>query len=254
MNAEKIVAASSRVPAKALEEAVRRSMDGSCALADCRVRVFLTELEPWSHWLKDASDLLDDRERAKVSRHLRQQDVRMLTMTYALHRLLLAQALAVRPQDVPIGRDALGRPVLHGHALTTSLSHSEGLAAFAISAAGPVGVDIEPLTRQASMPEIRAHVCHPTEQAAYPHTPAGALSLLALWVRKEALLKAAGVGLGREMASFTAPNLTPVCLEPELEGELVARMLEGGRDCLSAVASRPEAHIDWSWLLPPNDE
>lgn len=252
MTAEKITALPRRAPRVGLVEAVRRSMGGD-GVGEWQVRVFLAELEPWARWLGEAGELLDQRERAKVARHLRPQDVRMLTMTYALHRLLLAHALDVAPGQVPIDRDRRGRPVLHGQHLSTSLSHADGLAAFAITRAGPVGVDIEPVTRQASMAEIRAHVCHATEQGDYPLTPAGTLAMLALWVRKEALLKAAGVGLGREMSSFSAPEGVPVCLEPELQGELAARMLDAGRGCLAAVATRPAASIRWSWLAPPHE-
>lgn len=254
MNAETVIAAPNRVPMMGLHEAVRRSMDGRGVIADQQVRVFLAELERWSPWLADADDLLDQRERAKVARFLRQQDVRMLTMSYALHRSLLAQVLQVHPEDVPIGRDQKGQPVLHAHRLRTSLSHADGLAAFAISNAGPVGVDIEPAVRQGSMSEIRAQVCHASEHLEYPDSPAGALALLGLWVRKEALLKAAGVGLGREMSSFSAPDRTPVCLEPDLAGELVAQMLDAGCNCVAAVAARPQVSVDWCWLQPPDKQ
>jgi 4'-phosphopantetheinyl transferase len=88
----------------------------------------------------------------------------------------------------------------------TSLSHADGVAAFALCALGPVGVDIEASFRAGELPGIAASVCHPSELQSLAGfaEPAYSRALLALWVRKEALLKAEGIGLAREMNTFRA--------------------------------------------------
>ena len=80
-----------------------------------------------------------------------------------------------------------------------------------------------------------------------------AQALLALWVRKEALLKASGIGLMREMPTFNAPVGQPVGL-PAADGTEGAvatlYMLEAGTLWVAAIAALPDARIQASWLFP----
>ena len=206
-----------------------------------RVRVgagaVLVEQVDWLPWLDDARALLDARELACVERRYRPGDRVSLILAYALHRLLLSVLLDIAPGDVPIGRDAKGCPQLPGHRLWTSLSHADGHLAFAFSRVGPVGIDIEPSKRATELPEIADRVSTPAEASVMQQLdgPARARALLELWVRKEALLKAAGIGLERAMESFDAPVAAALRLEG-LEA-VRARMLSSGPDCVAAIAS-----------------
>ncbi|MGH8075225.1 MAG: 4'-phosphopantetheinyl transferase family protein [Lysobacter sp.] len=197
----------------------------------------LVEQVDWLPWLDDARGLLDARELACVERRYRPGDRVTLILAYALHRLLLSVLLDIAPADVPIGRDAKGCPRLEGHPIWTSLSHAEGHLAFAFSRAGPVGIDIEPSSRATELPEIADRVCTPVEANVMRRLEgsARAKSLLELWVRKEALLKAAGIGLERAMETFDAPAAVLLKLEG-LQG-VRARMLASGPDCVAAIAS-----------------
>src|SRR5690606_972083 len=139
---------------------------------------------------------------------------------------------------------ALGRPCLPGGDMHTSLSHANGAMAVAVARRGPIGIDMEPSARAAQMEEIAGAVLHTSEQDALAACsgPARDAALLALWVRKEALLKAAGIGLAREMQGFPAPEATPVPL-PAVEGpdgeDAVLRMVDAGRGWVAAVAMPP---------------
>ena len=173
-----------------------------------------------------------------------------LALGYALHRLLLGHVLGLEPANVPIGRDEAGCPRLAGALLSTSLSHADRALALAITATGPVGVDIEPLSRASVMPEIAGRVCHPAEAAeiAKLSEPALCEALLALWVRKEAFLKAAGIGLQREMPTFAAPDSAVLALPG---GEMTqVRMLDAGAHWVAAVAGAPDVVIESAWLRP----
>jgi 4'-phosphopantetheinyl transferase len=215
-----------------------------------RVRVALFDLGDWLPWLADARVMIDTSEsrRADSRRDPRERD--RLTLTYALHRLLLAHVLGCDACEVPIGRDVLGCPRLSGQALFTSLSHAGDGLALAVSAMGSVGVDIEPATRASAMPEIAERVCHPQDAAARPD-PDGFVwseALLALWVRKEAFLKAAGVGLQHDMTSFAAPDGAVLAL-PDGGSSRVC-MLHIGSAWVAAVAAAPELAIECAWLRP----
>lgn len=213
--------------------------------------VALFELDDWKAWLPQAGQLLDDAEQARVARRRRRGDRENLTLAYALHRLFLGAALGLDPANVPLGRDERGCPRLGSLSASTSLSHTDEYLAMAVCRRGCVGVDIEPAARTAGMPEIAAQVCHPAEaeRLAGAGERAEGEALLALWVRKEALLKAAGVGLAREMNSFQAPEGVALPLDDAPEGGQVRlHMLNAGPAAMAAVAAPPETPVRAAWL------
>jgi 4'-phosphopantetheinyl transferase len=214
------------------------------------------DLAAWRPWLHEALSLLDDAERARVHRKHRPDDRDELALSYALHRLVLGSVLGEDPAAVALDRDAAGRPCLAGDALHTSLSHADGFAAVAVSRHGAVGIDLELATRTADMLPIADHIWHPDEAKALASLPESeqATTLLQLWVRKEALLKAAGIGLSREMHSFVAPADQPLPLPLADGGDAVVRaivrMLDVGPAWLAALASVDGNGPRVAWLRP----
>ena len=212
------------------------------------------DLTAWRPWLDDALLLLDEVELDRVRRKQRPRDREELALGYGLHRLALGCLLRRAPTQVALGRDPLGRPCLPGDELHTSLSHADAAAAVAASR-GPVGVDLELAARASQMPGIAERVLHPAEVASFAGLPETqcAEALLALWVRKEALLKAAGIGLAREMDSFQAPVGEAVAM-PTAEGpdgaDVVIHMLDIGPDWRAAIAGLPGLASKAVWLYP----
>jgi 4'-phosphopantetheinyl transferase len=216
----------------------------------------LFNLVAWQPWLEDALLLLDGAELDRVQSKHRVRDREELALGYALHRLVLGCVLQRAPMQVALGRDSMGRPCLPGDELHTSLSHADAAVAVAVSRLGCVGIDLEPTMRTAQMPAIAERVVHPVEAGAMASLPADQqpASLLALWVRKEALLKAAGIGLAREMDTFQAPADHAVAM-PAADGpdggDVVIRMLDIGPDWTGAIAGLPMVALKTAWLLPP---
>lgn len=222
------------------------------ASSHSQVAVALFELAEWRSWLADAAGLLDVADTARAMRQRNAAHRDDLVLTYALHRLLLGARIGVDAVAVPLVRDALGCPRLRDSPVHTSLSHSGRWAAVAVTAAGPVGVDMEPVDRRAVMPGIAERLCHPSELAALAALAPSerATALLELWVRKEALLKAAGVGMAREMDTFCAPDDSVQQLSPPEPVETRLRMLGMGPDVVVAVAAPPQADVECVWLRP----
>ncbi len=225
-----------------LQAAFTRALDAEPAGASASEPTLAVVLQAreWGRWLPQAFELLDEAERERVRRRRREGDRDIATLAYACHRLLLARLLDCAPGAVPLRRDALGCPRLAGVPAHTSLSHAEGLVALAVSRAGPVGVDVEPLSRAGAMDEIAARVAHPLELAAVDElSPAPRRrALLSLWVGKEALLKAAGIGMAEEMDGFLAPTGVPLPLPGGVPGSAVVTVFEG-EGFLAAVAAPP---------------
>jgi 4'-phosphopantetheinyl transferase len=218
--------------------------------------VTLLDVREWRSWRAGACTLLSAGEVERVQRRRVANHREALTLAYALHRLLLGEALGLGPERVPLYRDERGCPRLAGDIAYTSLSHADGWVAVAISLAGPVGVDIEARARAGVMPEIAACVCAPSEVAALDVLGAGgrAADLLALWVRKEALLKAAGVGLSVPMPSFAGPVHDALVLPMLFGAPVQVRMLDAGGECVAAVAGPSGTRIDCQWRHPSGED
>ena len=84
------------------------------------------------------------------------------------------------------------------------------------------------------------------------------MALLRLWVRKDALLKAAGIGLSWGLPSFVAPTDQPLEL-PLADGgddgdgpeKVVIRVLDVGPLWLAALATSDHGMPCLGWLRPP---
>lgn len=213
------------------------------------VHVGLFDLQDWWFWLPDAYALLDATELRRVQSRRIALDRDRLALAYSLHRTLVAKVLGCDVAKVSIGRDVQGCPHIPGSSLSTSLSHADHGVAVAVATVGPVGVDIELTARAPVVPEIADQVCHPSDTGidALPGL-ARSQALLALWVRKEAYLKAAGTGLQREMQTFAAPN--GALLDLPYGGSVRVLMLEAGPVWTAAVASAPHLPVISAQLRP----
>lgn len=130
-----------------------------------------------------------------------------------LLRLCASRATGLPPDAVEpaqrcpgCGRGGHGRPYLPDHpGLGASFSHADGLAAAAVGP-GPVGIDVEPLTRRPGpLSVLRRLLPRDVVDAACAEPDPGP-ALLRLWVRREALFKAgfeAGFEAGRDDARLT---------------------------------------------------
>nr|WP_234391585.1 4'-phosphopantetheinyl transferase superfamily protein [Streptomyces sp. CB02613] len=114
-----------------------------------------------------------------------------------LLRLCASRVTGLPPRDVApaqrcpgCGRDGHGRPYLPDHpGLGVSYSHADGLAA-AVVGPGPVGIDVEPLTRRPGPVSVLRRLLPHDEVDAALAGPDPGPALLRMWVRREALFKA----------------------------------------------------------------
>lgn len=212
------------------------------------VRVGFARIGAWMPQRVSLARTLDARERARIARMRFERDRDALTVAYGLHRKVLADELGVPPRQVPLYRDAAGRPRVAGDPVWTSLSHASDWVAIAIDRTAPVGVDVEPLTRVDAVAEVAAAVLHPHERNRVA-SQALEYGVLAVWVRKEAVLKAAGVGLGVPMVAFPALRLDGVRV-PGLEGEWHVQDLHVDPSIRSAIATRGRVHVACTVMEP----
>jgi phosphopantetheinyl transferase len=195
--------------------------------------------------LERAAALLDKHERDRLSRFVHDDDRRSFAAAHGGARLLLGRALTQRPDALRFAPSAHGKPMLvsGGSAAEFSLSHARGTVAVT-AARVPVGVDVEPLRQLDQMESMSDLILTAEEQAVLWRTPKALRSRLFLryWTLKEALLKAAALGLtiapnkiavdaGHAPAVLSAPSALGTAVRWQFIAPALDRQLA---DCLNA--------------------
>lgn len=134
-------------------------------------------------------------EAARAARFRFDADRRAFACTRSALRRVLAARLEVRPVDVPLEVAAFGKPVLpNAFGLHFNVSHTRSLALLAVADV-PVGVDVEESAALEDDRDLRFVLSEDERRA-------GA-RVRDVWARKEAYLKARGLGLAREPSLVT---------------------------------------------------
>ncbi|MBO2447993.1 4'-phosphopantetheinyl transferase superfamily protein [Actinomadura barringtoniae] len=190
-------------------------------------------MEPVAVWWAALSDvrqahagLLNEVERGRRERYLREPDRHRFTLGAAITRIAVGAMRGLAPENVAIDRSCAdcgeqhGRPVIAGGP-HVSVSHSGDRVAVAVSPYGPLGVDVEAAGRATE--GIAGHLLAQDERDAQPLTPD---AMLAYWTRKEALVKATGDGLRVPLTDLrvSPPTEAPRLLDWSGRAELVARI------------------------------
>jgi 4'-phosphopantetheinyl transferase len=143
---------------------------------------------------------------------------------HAAERRILAGYLGISGDELSFVKHPAGKPALAGGELEFNLTHSGAWAMIAVSLDIPVGIDLE-RPRSFASPErferVVQRICSPAEQVAVAAAADPTAFLLRLWVRKEALVKASGDGVGAgerlpdldvladRSGNYTVTDLTP---------------------------------------------
>ena len=176
----------------------------------------------------DGSDALEERyrlllsedERQRASRFYRAIDRKHFVVARGTLRRLLAGRLKCDAGAIRFAYGEHGKPALAGDSsqLSFNVSHSHGWALYGISDGAPIGVDIE---------KIRPGICETTiPEQFFSEQECATLRSLPLevqaeaffncWTRKEAFVKANGMGLSYDLGDFD------VSLDPRDPAALLA--------------------------------
>lgn len=142
--------------------------------------------------------VLSDDERAVAARFVFAEHRDAYVAQHVMVRALLARYLAIPPASVAFARGTRGKPHLVGRELELNLSHTEDVALLAIARVA-VGVDVERLAAPIDEGELGRMVCAPDEVP----LAQSRRGFLRIWCRKEACLKATGVGLLDDLPSVS---------------------------------------------------
>jgi len=166
----------------------------------------------------------DERERAARFRspQLRQR----FTAGRGILRAILGRYLRQAPEALCFAYTAYGKPslaMLPGQPpLQFNLSHSAGLALYAVTLNRAVGVDVETIDHNIEHLQVAEHCFSAGERSALRQLPPGELAagFFNCWTRKEAYIKAHGHGLSLPLDQFS------VSLHPQHPARLLHSNLD----------------------------
>ena len=153
-------------------------------------------------------DTLDAEERRRLGSFVDPATARAYAVLHVLARSVLGRVVGVDPGQLELDRTCErcggqhGAPRVVGHpGLHLSLSRTRDLVAVAVSTDAAVGIDVERVSDTA-FAGFDAVATHPSERSAEADDLERAVS----WVRKEAALKALGVGFVVDPADLPTPQ------------------------------------------------
>ena len=179
-------------------------------------------------------------------------------------RTILSGYLDVAPHTLRFGYTSYGKPFLESREgqqaqLHFNVTHAEGRALYAITQARAVGIDIEAQREMTDAAAIAKRFFSPLENRILHSLPAAdhSSAFLRCWTRKEAYIKAQGMGLSLPLKQFSvtlAPGdparLLRTDHEPTAIDQWTLRELAPGPGYVAALAV--EGHdwqmACWQWL------
>jgi 4'-phosphopantetheinyl transferase len=216
--------------------------------------------------MEKLQQLLAADERERANRFHFEKDRRHFIVARATLRTLLGRYLKKEPAQLRFSYSDYGKPSLKlepaqpTQRLRFNLAHSGGLAVLAFTEIGEIGIDLEQLRAEFTGDDIARRFFSATEVARLDRLSGDArfLAFFNCWTRKEAFIKAKGIGLSLALDQFDVslaagdePAVLRTAWDESEAGRWSLRALELGMDYVGAVAV--EAH-DWQlncWEFVP---
>lgn len=154
---------------------------------------------------------LSSKERERAARFHFARDRRRFIIRRMVLRQLLGECLNIKPEDVRLAYGPRGKPMIESDSdLRFSCSHSGDMALIALARNREVGVDLEEHRRLTDVMDLADSFFSPLEIAQLTSLPPAlkTAGFFDCWTRKEAFIKATGLGLSFPLNRF-AVSLTP---------------------------------------------
>ena len=187
--------------------------------------IWSANLDQSSFVIQSLSSLLSSDESERSEQFIFVKDRNRFSVRRGLLRVLLSHYTGIKPDDIQFSYGQNGKPaipeMLNKNDIRFSLSYSKKFCLFAITRCREIGVDIEfnggsfdydqVINNFFTEKEISSVYCQNRKQREN--------AFLKLWTKKEALIKALGIGLSLPLSSFDVSLLDyEVVKLPAVEG------------------------------------
>ena len=165
----------------------------------------------------------------------------------AWRRKILAHALNIPPEQFTFAKEAHGKPYLENHDISFNISHSQEAFAMVWSLGNiHLGIDIEDKSKQRKEQTLAARTFSQTEMKAWKNpelsTQQAHEQWLTTWTRKEAVLKAHGLGIRLDLNTLNTENVDDRLNHPLL-GEWRYRSFVLSEQVLSVAWAKSDSPI-----------
>jgi 4'-phosphopantetheinyl transferase len=193
--------------------------DDDYALPEDEVHIWRTGLDITESGLTKLREVLSPEEKRRADRFHFEADRRRCVIGRGSLKLLLGQIMNLPANELQIENDEFGKPRMisrRGRCLQFNVSHSGSLVLLAITRGRKIGVDVERVRTDLDVDGIAARFFSTSEYNIWALLAGQAKydAFFACWTRKEAYLKARGVGLSEPPDQFDVSFLP--CEEPRL--------------------------------------
>ncbi len=224
-------------------------------LSNDHIHVWVASLDVSPELLERLRSTLSAEEFERASHFYFLRDRACFAAGRGILRHLLGSYLRVAPERLSFCYNDYGKPALsgqHAAALRFNLSHSDAIAVVAVTPERDLGIDVERYSESKGDEAVAEKYFSPREFACFRSVPEGLRTRVFLncWTRKEAYIKARGMGLSIPLDSFDvslAPGEPAALLrtaehDDSLKWQLQDLML--GENYVGALAAS-----GWGWTF-----
>lgn len=210
------------------------------ALEAGQVVVWGAEVSAVSDSVGDLFGLLSGSERLKAERLQVGAAREASVVARGGLRVLLGAYAGVAADAVVIEQLEGGKPVLGDGSVAFSVAHSGDWVVWAFARGGAVGVDLERVRSEVAWESVAKRYFSGEERALLRSMEDPVRVFFDLWVMKEALVKASGVGVFEGMGDAVVSGLDMGVPERAVVGDWFVQRVEAGSKYACAVASDGE--------------
>jgi 4'-phosphopantetheinyl transferase len=232
------------------------------------VHVWRAFLDPPETYVQDLYETLNADEQKRADRFYFPHDRRHFIVARGVLRALLGSYLGREPRQLEFCYSSYGKPSLvedqvGGRTFHFNVTHSQGIALYAVAWDRQVGVDVEWLRPDFGAEQIAKRYLSPNETAVLRALPPERRieAFFTCWTRKEAYIKARGKGLSLNLDQFDvslAPGEPAAVLatrdDPQQASRWAMQHLDPGPGYVGALAVEGQSWrlLCWTWPDPPS--
>src|SRR5882672_3797099 len=196
------------------------------------VHVWRASLDQPADVIAKLAPLLSEDEYQRAERFHRPIDHRRFIAGRGILRRILATYLALAPDEARFVYNEYGKPFISADqnrgALSFNLSHSSGMALYAVARGRHVGIDIEYMREDFATLDVAERFFSKDEFEALKAVASDqrTKAFFNCWSRKESYIKAIGMGVSYPLDGFTVsltPDAAPVLLKVDANATEAAR-------------------------------
>lgn len=205
---------------------------------DEQIRIWKIDIESQLHRMAGLESILTAEEKVIGARFHQKKDAQQFIITRAILRILLAEVIPCRPEEVKISNNTYNKPLLSDDkGVYFNISHSHHQAVVAI-AKQEIGIDLEYIQPNFDYRSVAEFAFSDQESDSLSRYKNPLKEFFRLWTRKEAFLKGLGTGLINDLkliSCLDAKNVIPAQISG-IKADWMIKTSELGMHYLMSIA------------------